>query len=169
MVVEQKIDRDKAIKEIEKKENILSTRKNVENIELKYMPYYLFKIVIELKKQKSIIQHVCVDMINGEYAFVEREKLKISGNDSQVSERNVCEEEAGIIAKQAVKSMLMMQKGKGADLLSLTLDLEGAINYPYWIGYFKRKSGVDFEVIDAVNGKKQGAKMKPVFINLIMQ
>ena len=43
------------------------------------------------------------------------------------------------------------------------------LKYPYWVGYYKRKSGIDFEVIDALNGKKQGAKMKPVFIKLIMQ
>jgi hypothetical protein len=43
------------------------------------------------------------------------------------------------------------------------------VYYPYWIGYYKRKKGYDFEVIDAVGGGKQGIKMKPVFIDLILQ
>jgi len=51
----------------------------------------------------------------------------------------------------------------------IDLNIEGIVNYPYWIGYYKRKDGVDFDVIDAVSGKKQGAKMKPVFIELLMR
>ncbi|MGD8778011.1 MAG: hypothetical protein PVH88_03515 [Ignavibacteria bacterium] len=164
-----KIDCELAIQKIEKKDNVFSIKKRVENLELKYLPYYLFKAEMTFKKDQSITQHICVDTINGEYAFVEREKLNLTENEIEINKSNLDENEASLIAKNAVKSMLMVQKGKGTDLEKIELQLETVFNYPYWIGYYKRKSGIDFEVVDAVNGKKQGVKMKPVFIKLIMQ
>ena len=165
-----KVNSELAIRKIEKKDSFLSNKKVVDNIELLHLPYYFFKSEINLSKGKSSIQHICVDGLMGEFAFVEREKIELlSDNINDDTELLISELEASSIAKNAVKSMLMVQKGKGIDLVSIDMEFVGMLKYPYWVGYYKRKSGLDFEVIDAVNGKKQGAKMKPVFIKLIMQ
>jgi hypothetical protein len=170
MNIVTKINSELAIRKIEKKDSFLSSKKVVVNIELLHLPYYFFKSEINLSKEKSIVQHICVDGLMGEFAFVERDKIEfISDRINDNTELLISELEAFSIAKNAVKSMLMVQKGKGIDLVSIGLELVGMLKYPYWVGYYQRKSGIDFEVIDAVNGKKQGAKMKPVFIKLIMQ
>lgn len=168
MKVSVKVNKEVAASKIEKKDNIFSGKKLIRNIELIHLPYYLFSAQIILKK-KTIVQHICVDGLTGEYAFVKRENLKLMGDIDELSKNMVNESQALKIAKNAILSTLMHQNGKGANLISLNLKLENNIMYPYWIGYYKRKNGVDFDVVDAVNGKKQGVKMKPVFIKLIMQ
>jgi hypothetical protein len=50
-----------------------------------------------------------------------------------------------------------------------SIRFERKIYYPYWIGYFNRKGALDFEVIDGLNAERQGAKMRPVFVNLLLQ
>lgn len=168
MKVTANVNKETATVKIEKKDNIFSSKKLIKNIELVHLPYFLFKAEIILKR-KTIIQHICVDGLTGEFAFVERENLKLMNDLDEQLVNMVSESQALKIAKNAILSTLMHQKGKGANLISLNLKLENNIMYPYWIGYYKRKDGVDFDVVDAVNGKKQGAKMKPVFIKLIMQ
>ncbi|MBU0473723.1 MAG: hypothetical protein KKF62_06125 [Bacteroidetes bacterium] len=168
MKVLAKIDSNSAVKKIEKKDNIFSSKKLVNNIELLHLSYFLFKVEIKLKS-KIIIQHICIDGLSGEYAFVQKEHLKFTNESDEHTKLILTESQASKIAKSAITAMLMVQKGKGANLVSIDIKLISLIKYPYWIGYYKRKNGFDFEVVDAVNGKKQGAKMKPVFVKLIMQ
>lgn len=168
MKVLANINSDSALEKIEKKDSIFSVKKSVKNIELFHLPYYLFKAKIKLKN-KIIIQHICIDGFTGEYAFVQREHLKMTNRSDEDMTLFLTEPEASNIAKSAIGGMLMVQKGKGTNLISIDVELERLIKYPYWIGFYERKNGIDFEVVDAVNGKKQGAKMKPVFIKLIMQ
>ncbi len=168
MKVTIKIDIDTAKKKIEKKDNIFSMKKNIQNIELVYLPYYLFRSEISTK-DKTIVQHICVDSLKGEHAFLQMKNLAGTEKSVEIEDKILSEAEALVIAKKEIKASLFLEKGKGLNLNEISISCEGVIKYPYWIGYFNRKSGVDFEVVDAVNGKKQGPKMKPVFIQLIMQ
>jgi hypothetical protein len=52
---------------------------------------------------------------------------------------------------------------------STTFEMKDRFYYPYWIGYFKRAGSYDFDVLDAVNGERQGVRLKPVFIDALMR
>jgi len=50
-----------------------------------------------------------------------------------------------------------------------SIQFDKKIHYPYWIGYFHRKGALDFEVVDGISGERQGAKMRPIFVNVLLQ
>lgn len=168
MKVLVKINNQSAKEKIEKKDNPFSMKKNVLNIELVYLSYYLFKSEIKIKHE-TIIQHICVDCLSGEHAFIKMKKIESTEISDEKIDKDLSETKAMTIAKKVIHESLLLEKGKGITIDKILVTCQGIIKYPYWIGYYNRKTGVDFEVIDAVNGKKQGAKMKPVFIRLIMQ
>lgn len=148
--------------------NIFSSKKEIIKTELVYLPYYMFESQIIFGNGKSEVKKVCIDTVSGDHAFLKNIDIKplIEKFDTHAA---VKPEEAISIARMTIKSNLMFEKGKGKKIDSIKIKEEGMIEYPYWIGYYKRKNKIDFEVIDAINGNLQGAKMKPTFIKLIMQ
>ena len=168
MKLSVKIDQEDAISRLKKPYNMFSSEKEIIKADLVYLPYYVFESRIILGSDKVEKRIICVDTISGDYAFFEKLEIE-SKRDKFLSTNKIKPGEAMNIAKLTIQSNLMFEKGKGKKIKSINIVDSGMIEYPYWVGYFKRKNKIDFDVVDAINGKSQGAKMKPTFIKLIMQ
>ncbi len=167
MIVSTVITKNNAEIEISKRENIFGRRKKVSNSELVYLGYYLFEIK-SLVKGKTKVGYAGVDLISGQFAIMNLQNINYESDSKECIPKKYFSKDKAeqIVRKNVIYNSFSKPKIKSEDI---KINFIGIIQYPYWIGYFKRKVGYDFDVIDAVNGKKQGAKMKSTFIKLILQ
>jgi hypothetical protein len=168
MKIPAKINSDDATLLLKKPYNIFSSKKEIIKTELVYLLYYMFESEIIFSGGKIEKRNICVDTVSGDYAFFKNIDMKYNA-ETEYPSVLIKPYEARNIAELTIKSNLMFEKGKGKKIDSIKIKEAGMIEYPYRIGYYKRKNRIDFDVVDAVNGKLQGAKMKPTFIKLIMQ
>jgi hypothetical protein len=171
MVITAVIEKPKAEELLSETNRIWPPRKKIIKVELIYLPLYLFTIKLEDKRGRQYNEMVSVDAIKGEFAFFretdsEQPTNEIINNFSC----KLTESAARQIASGEYQRFLLKNNLKNSNTSRIINFSEGIrVFYPYWIGYLKRKNGYDFEVIDAVGGSKQGIKMRPVFIDLILQ
>jgi len=146
-------------------------RRKMIKVELFYLPMYIFTIQLEDKKGRHNHDLVSVDGIKGEFAF-----FRETDYDEETKEKTdqfswkLTEPKAREIAMGEYQRFLLKNNLKNSNFSGIANFSSGVqAYYPYWLGYFRRRNGYDFEAIDAVGGSKQGIKMRPVFIDLILQ
>ena len=171
MYVNVKIEKEKAEQLLTKKDGIWPVRKKIIKVELFYLPLFIFTVTLEDSKGSSYKETISVDGIRGEFAFFmateysqpEKEITgKVSFSLTELTARDIA---LGEYQRFLLKNNL--RNSNISVIAGLTTGVQ--VYYPYWIGYYKRKRGYDFDVIDAVGGGKQGIKMRPVFIDMILK
>lgn len=171
MYVTVKIEKDKAEKLLTEKNGIWPIRRPIIKVELFYLPLFIFTVSLEDKKGSRYHETISVDGIKGEFAFFRETDYDLP--EKEITRKfsfSLTEQMARNIAMGEYQRLLLKNNLKNSNTSEIANISTGAhIYYPYWIGYYKRKKGYDFEVIDAVGGGKQGIKMRPVFIDLILQ
>jgi hypothetical protein len=168
-MMESFLNINKAEELLTKKENFFQRNKTLCKSELIYLPYYLFSAEIHLSSNKTGRFFLAVDTIAGECAHIKNVQRFLDQSFSKSQNFIISEEEAGIIAKKFFVNEILYKKRKGVGFIKTSITLEKVFEYPYWIGYFRRGDGIDFNVIDGLTGQRQGPKMKSVFIKYLMQ
>jgi hypothetical protein len=146
-------------------------KRKVIKVELLYLPMYLFNVKLEDRNGRKNQDIVSVDGIKGEFSFFRETDYQ----DQTKEKRDIfiwklTEAMAREIAMKEYQRILLKINLRNSNtnvIISFSHGVQAY--YPYWIGYYKRRKGFDFDVIDAVGGDKQGVKMRPVFIDLILQ
>lgn len=166
-----KISSKKATEILQEASTFLHKSRNIEHTELVYLPYYLYEVTVNFQNQSKIKKNIGVDCVDGEYAFINDIEIitDIENEVDIVVKINIDEAESQEIAEKAVKDIILMRMKKGIQVLNIESKLLHLINYPYWIGLYRKKSKLEFDAIDAISGKKQGVKMRPVLLKQIMQ
>jgi hypothetical protein len=149
---------------------IWPAKRKMMKVELLYLPMYIFNIKLEDRKGRQNQDMVSVDGIKGEFSF-----FMETDYEDQIKEKrdilswNLTETMAREIGMKEDQRFLLKNNLRNSNTNVIMSFSHGVqVYYPYWMGYFKRRKGFDFEVIDAVGGDKQGVKMRPVFIDLIL-
>jgi hypothetical protein len=171
MLISSIIEKEQAEILLSKKNGIWPARRNLIKIQLVYLPMYLFTIILEENNGSKYSELISVDGIKGEFAFFRESDYEQSTTDViNKSDFKLTEPMARDIAIHEYQRLLFKNNLKTRFCSEIKEISRGSrIYYPYWFGYFKRRGSFDFEVIDAVGGSKQGVKMYPVFIELILQ
>jgi hypothetical protein len=165
------IDKEKAGELLSRIEGIWPRKRKIIRSELLYLPVYVFTANLRDDKGTVYPEMISVDGIKGEFAFyTEREYLNPAEEQDKRTDLAINEKTAGEIAEKEYRKILHKRNLRNRSQIYLDcLSESKLVCYPYWIGYFRRKKGYDFEVIDGVGGAKQGIKMRPVFIDLILK
>ena len=169
--LETKISPEKAAQIMKEPSNFLMKKRNIEHTELVYLPYYLYEVAVIFKNMSTMKKHIGVDCIDGEYAFLHDINilLNASNNIEYGNKIYIDEKQSEQIAQKAVKDIILMRMKKGIQIVKIETKLLQMINYPYWIGLYRKKRRIEFDAIDALSGKKQGVKMRPVLLKKIIQ
>jgi hypothetical protein len=149
---------------------ILKKKKNIIKIELFYLPSYIVEVQVNTQKEIKR-QSLCIDAVLGSFAFFELSEITTTPPDSFSScpfylekseiEKNAVTEYRRHLLLTGLKMRYRFQVEK---IISTR-----PVYYPFWIGYFKRKGKIDFDVVDAVGGEHQGAAMRPVFMKALLE
>lgn len=165
------VDESKAAIYLAQRPRPLARKRKILKVELLYVPCYVFKIKVESRAGIQATEQVCVDGIQGQFAFFKGASISEScQRRCRKFDFIIPLSEAEMMALEEYKrhQLKLNLKHKTVTAIS-SIDLDQKIYYPYWIGYFRRKQALDFEVIDGISAAKQGVKMRSLFINLLLQ
>lgn len=138
-------------------------------LELIHFPYYTFEVTVKTKKGEQKVS-ISVDGISGTFAFLDLAKVTISEEGAGSFDFEFSFEEAEKIAKREYKGVIL-QSGLLAKTPSELKEIRKTyeIYYPFWVCYYKKRNLYDFSALDAVNGKIEVIRMKPVFLRAFGQ
>jgi hypothetical protein len=165
------IEKSSALIHLAKQPRPLSRKRKIIKAEVLYLPYYIFTVQIESSKKGVSSEQVCIDGIQGQFAFFKGGQFTEENFvKSRVYDFGISQIEAKKRAFEDYKRELLKQSlRKKVDVTVKSIQFEKKIYYPFWIGYFHRKGALDFEAIDAISAERQGAKMRPIFVNVLLQ
>lgn len=171
MFIVPKIEKSEALIHLAKRPRPLTRNREIIKVEILYLPCYIFFVQIESSKKGISSEQVCIDGIQGQFAFFKGGKLVEKPLEkSRIYDFVISQNEAKKIAFEDYRRELLKQSlKKKVDATVKTIQFDKEIHYPYWIGYFHRKGALDFEVVDGISTERQGAKMRPIFVNLLLQ
>lgn len=171
MFIAPQINKSSALTHLAKRPRPLSRNRKIIKAELLYLPCYIFTVEIESTKKGISSEQVCIDGIQGQFAFFKGGKfMKKPLEKSRVYDFKISQQEAEKVALEDYKRELLKHSlKKKVDVTVKSIRFDKEIHYPYWIGYFIRKGALDFEVVDGISAERQGAKMRPIFVNLLLQ
>lgn len=147
---------------------IFRSRKTVPyRVELIYLPYYFFQIRVKNKKGEEREFCAAIDAILGSFSMVEKEAMLEQELSEAEFQPKISLEEATSALEKEVRWFLVsrsMQKRERYQFLGAE---PGELAwYPYWVGYYKNKSGAwEFLALDAISGILQGGPARRLFIH----
>lgn len=170
MFVVPRIEEQRAKAILSKHPRPLAKKRKIIKVELFYLPNYVFNVEIENRKAKVNLMKICVDGIEGHFAYYDETELtEKPATQGKSADFNISADEAMKLGKDEFHRMVLRQSLKKRDEITIrSITFDKIVFYPFWIGYFKRKGAYDFESIDALSGQRQGVKMKPVFIRALL-
>lgn len=136
-------------------------------VELIYLPYFFFKILVQSKKGEERTFTAAIDRILGSFALVD-EKLM------EAQEQDRCEFQPVVTMEQAKESLvkearwfLYHKSSRSRERYTLKDTGPGeAALYPFWVAYYQNKGGAwEFLGLDAVSGVLQGGSARRIFIH----
>ena len=143
---------------------------SLKRIELIYLPYYLFDILLTGKKGIQKIT-VSVDGLLGNTMFFTRESLNyVAEVNNPVCDFVLSSTEAQKIATEEYKWQLLEHGLRNRKALSLEdVSQTEIIFYPFWVGYYQKGRYLDFKAVDGISGEVQGIKMRKVFLKALRE
>ncbi len=147
----------------------LKKKRRLEKIELFLLPSFIVDVQVT-SANTTKRQSFCIDAVLGSFAFYEMSTAKplvmpeFRTCPFFLSENDVRDQAIDDYRRYLLRTSLKMR---------FTFRIDNIVEvrkiyYPFWIGYFKRKGKIDFDVIDALGGEHQGAAMRPVFIKALL-
>ncbi len=171
MYVRALIGREQAQVLLAKPPRPLARKRKIFKAELFYLPCYLFNVKVDKRDGSSNSGQICVDAIKGSFAFFLGAVFDTSPSEPyRTSPFLLLANSARELGLDGYRRHLLLQSLKRREEASLqSFEFDKEIYYPYWIGYFRRGRGFDFDVVDALSGQRQGVKMREVFIAALLQ
>lgn len=135
-------------------------------LELIYLPYYFFKILVKNKKGETKEFLSAVDAIVGNFSILEPALLEPAEiNEPEFKPRLNLEEAKSALLKQA-RWFLYQRSLSAWERYQLVEVGDGEmVFYPFWVGYYQNKArALEFLALDAINQVLQGGEGRKVFI-----
>lgn len=167
--ISPKISCAKAQEILQSPPGLVKKKRRLEKIEIFYVPSYIVDVRVNTGNDTKT-QSFCIDAVLGSFAFFESAESTATPpslfktcpfflSDHRIHEKAV-DEYRRYLLQSGLKMRFKCQVEKVLG--------SRPVYYPFWIGYFKRRGKIDFDVIDAVAGEHQGALMRPVFIKALL-
>lgn len=165
-----RINREKAEKLLAAPPRPLAKKRKILKVDLFYLPHYIYSLKIRHKNGTLANATICVDGLQGVYGtFSEAETEENPVLPARILKAKLTCQQAQEDGVEEFRRFMLKISLKKKSLSEIeSCEYRGEIFYPFWVGYFRRKGAYDFEAIDAISGQKQGAKMKPVFMEAIL-
>ena len=146
---------------------IFRSRKNVPyQLELIYLPYYFFKILVKNKKGETREFCGAIDAIVGNFSLMDYPLLE-PGEINQIEFKpKLSIEEAKSALLKGARWFLYQRSLPVRERYQLIEVGEGElVFYPFWVGYYRNKArALEFLGLDAINKVLQGGEGRKVFI-----
>jgi len=154
---------------LSKRPGLLRKQKRIIKIELFYLPSYLVRLSVRVKQNSEIVS-LCIDGVEGRFAFYhESSQSEGEPGDGSTSPFVLDEDNIRQLALSEYRRYLLrnnlMLRGRGH--VEKIVDVK-RVHYPFWLGFYRRRGKIDFDVLDAVGGEHQGAALRSVFMKALL-
>ena len=135
-------------------------RSNPTSLELLYLPAYL--VSINLRNKKKTSRATCIiEGFSGTFALFD-----ITGAFCPFEEEaftlspKLSEADAERIARESLTKIILRRRSRAAKPVPESVESIELLQYPYWVYYFRRRTRIDFVVVDAATGMQAGNKIE---------
>ncbi|MGH9767627.1 MAG: hypothetical protein ACREAB_09360 [Blastocatellia bacterium] len=129
-----------------------------------YLPYRFFQLTWD-NGRRSADTILAADAVTGKLDLIEFSQLPEDGNrmsvDTQmIVEERVNEEEAYRLVRERVMRLVFMKGFFKLSRVNVEIDLAASLHLPYWVGVYERQGRARLEIINALQGRFEGAKLR---------
>ncbi len=159
--LDYKIERDEAVKLFQSRMRQVKLGKLLFDTGF-FIPYYLFRVEVR-NGDKLSSQLLAIDAVTGAldlYSFEQVPTAFVELETTQYGEPLLTEKAAFTFLEEKVRRMVYLRGFFKIRNLSITGTLIRLIYLPYWVGMYAHKDQVVLEVLDAVRGRFEGAKVR---------
>ena len=132
-----------------------------------YVPYHFFQTTWEDGRNKSVA-FLAADAVTGALDLIEFDRLPEDGEIMNVdtrmtAEERIGDEEACNLFRERILKLTFRKKGFfKASRLNVEAQLAARLHIPYWIGVYEHDGRAQIEIVNALQGRLEGAKLREI-------
>jgi len=129
-----------------------------------YIPYRFFQMTWDNGgiKTDTIL---AADAVTGKFDLIQFDQLPADGErmsveTSMFAQERVGEEEAYRMVRERMMRSEFMKGFFKLSRVNLEINLAASLHLPYWLGVYERQGRAQLEIINALQGRFEGAKLR---------
>jgi hypothetical protein len=131
-----------------------------------YIPYRLFQITWD-HGRRATNTILAADAVTGKFDLIKFNQLPEEGDRMSVdtvlfAEERVNEEDAFKLVRERMMRLLFMKGFFKLPRVNLEIHLAASLHLPYWVGVYDRQGRAHLEIINALQGGFEGAKLREI-------
>jgi len=131
-----------------------------------YIPYRFFHITCD-HGRRATDTILAADAVTGKFDLIQFDQLPEEGDRMSVdtvlfAEERVNEEDAFKLVRERMMRLLFMKGFFKLSRVNLKINLAASLHLPYWIGVYDRQGRAHLEIINALQGGFEGAKLREI-------
>jgi hypothetical protein len=125
-----------------------------------YIPYRFFQI----DRAGGVL---AADAVTGKLDLIQFDRLPDEGSrvvvdTTMVAEERVSEEEAYRLLRESMTRSIFLRGFFKLRSVNVEIELAASLHIPYWIGVYERNSLAHLEIINGLQGRFEGAKLREI-------
>ena len=132
-----------------------------------YVPYRFFQTTWDDGRTQSVA-FFAADAVTGKLDLVEFSQLPADGEivnvDAQmIAEERINDEEARNLVRERILGLTFNKKGFfKLSRTKVVAEMAARLHLPYWVGVYERDGRAQIEIVDALQGRLEGAELREV-------
>jgi len=131
-----------------------------------YIPYRFFRMY-RSDRRSSTNTFLAVDAVTGKLDLIQFDRQPEEGScltvdTAMVAEERVNEEETYRLVRESMMRSIFMKGFFKLNRVNVEIEMITSLHIPYWMGVYERDDRAHLEIINALRGRLEGAKMREV-------
>jgi hypothetical protein len=131
-----------------------------------YVPYRFFQVTCNNGRRKTNTI-LAADAVTGRFDLIEFNQLPEEGERMSVdtvmlAEERVNDEDAFKLVRERMMRLVFMKGFFKLSRVNLEINLAARLHLPYWVGVYERQDRAHLEIINALQGRFEGAKLREI-------
>jgi len=129
-----------------------------------YVPYRVFRLT-RTDGRSSPDAFIAADAVTGKLDLIQFDRLPEEGacmpvDTAMVAEERVAEEEAYRLVRESMMRSIFLKGFFKLSRLNVEIELAASAHILYWVGVYERNGRAQLEIINALRGRFEGAKLR---------
>jgi hypothetical protein len=138
-----------------------------------YIPYRFFRLTWG-DRRSSTDTFIAADAVTGKLDLIQFDRLPKEGacmavDTAMVAEERVDEEEAYRLVRESMMRSIFMKGFYKLSRLNVEIELAASAHILYWVGVYERNERAHLEIINALRGRFEGAKLREMVTEWFQQ
>jgi hypothetical protein len=131
-----------------------------------YIPYRFFQLDWSAGRS-SPGAFLAADAVTGKLDLIQFDRLPEEGrrltlDTAMVAEERINEEEAYRLVRESMTRWIFMKGFFKLSRVDVKIEMAASLHIPYWIGVYERDGSARIEIVNALRGRLEGAKLREI-------